>query len=236
VFLHINLDESRSTSRTVGGSNCDPPAVHITIREADRRVFSGSSKRMIDAVLDQAWFLGIGLTLLGLLLLGWSLGRSAGLRWVGLVIALAGIGLVSWEMLTESPFEVVRKSLRQIIDAAKAGDPEPICSSIAADYRDESRDRKALCSLVRTRIGESAIEDISLAGLELSREGEQIIARFVAHVSGRQSRASGRMPGGRYPVRLRIDFRPEGEGWKVGAIRRYDIIQSAKEIPLDSLR
>jgi hypothetical protein len=188
-------------------------------------------------VIDHLWLVAPSTLVVGVLI-GWLAVRSsrppvlAG----GFVVILLGLGMMTWDFLTESPFEQIRTTLDEIISAAERGDPEGICQRIGSTYQDGFRDQAGIRSLIRARIGEADVEDVSLAGVEMARQGEDIEVSYVAHVQGRQTRGAGGLPTGRYPVRLRMLFRREGEEWRVVAVRRFDIIQSAKEIPLDSLR
>jgi hypothetical protein len=188
-------------------------------------------------LMDHLWLVAPFVVGLGVFV-SWLALRSAHQRGmaVGVAIVLSGLGMMAWDYLNESPFEQVRATLDEMVAAAERGDPEPICQRIASTYQDGVRDQAGVQSLIRSRIGEADVEGVSLAGVEMARQGEEIEESFVAHVEGRQTRGAGGLPTGSYPVRLRMLFRREGEGWRVGAVRRFDIIQSAKEIPLDSLR
>jgi hypothetical protein len=159
--------------------------------------------------------------------------RSFGIA--GLLLLLLGGAGVFWDQIWESPFDKVRTALRVMTEAAEQGQADPICSLIAPSYSDGARGATAVASLIRERIGQAAMADVSLAGLELARIDSRIEAKFVAHVQGRSTGSSTRSHSGHYPVRLKMVFTEEPEGWKVVAVHRYDIIQSAKEIPLDSL-
>ncbi len=191
----------------------------------------------MDFLLDYLWVIAPASFAVGVFFCWLALrsGRPSALAG-GVIIILAGLGMMAWDFFTVSPFEQVRTTLDEMVAAAERGDPDAICQRIASTYQDGVRDQAGLQSLIRTRIGEADIENISLAGVEMTRQAEDIEVSYVAHVEGRQTRGAGGLPTGSYPVRLRMLFRREGEGWRVAAVRRFDIIQSAKEIPLDSLR
>lgn len=146
--------------------------------------------------------------------------------------ALSLAGLIVLDQWIETPIEQARASLDRIVNAARTGDADTIAGLIAPTYSDESRDRAGLESVVRQHFSRARLSTISIAGLQLSRESsERVAARFVAHISGAyQGQSTGAES---YPVRLRIDFVADEGVWKMGCVRRFDPIQSAREIPLD---
>ncbi|MBX9653403.1 hypothetical protein K2Y11_07250 [bacterium] len=146
-----------------------------------------------------------------------------------LLIGAALFGIDYWVV---SPTEQIRAVLAQIIQAAKEGDAKTIDEAVSSQYSDGTRDHDTLVSLIHSRIDHADIENVSLAGLEFAHQEGDIQTSFVAHVSGRYQ---GMNPGQAYPVRLKILFRREGDTWRMISIHRYDPIQSAKEVPLDSL-
>ncbi|MBY0588979.1 hypothetical protein K2X85_17535 [bacterium] len=185
---------------------------------------------------DHLWFISLLLVSLGGSAL-WVASRSgspAGQRWSVALLLVGGLALAI-ELVWASPFDHVRACLDRMVQGAKAGDPEPICQAIATDYHDGRHDADQLRELIRSRLHAGAVDDVRLAGLEFSREGDDIQASFVVHVRSPNGRSSSPYPAGSYPIRLKMLFREE-QGWKVVAVRRFDIIQSAKEIPLDSVR
>jgi len=189
---------------------------------------------MPNFVFDYLWFLAALGGLVGLTSL--YAGIRSGSRSVVLgafVCLLTGAALFGLDYWIVSPTEQVHAVLSRIIHAAKEGDAKTISAAVSSHYSDGTRDHDTLVSLIDSRIRDSNIENVSLAGLEFAHQDGDIQTSFVAHVSGRYL---GMSPGQAYPVRLKILFRREGDTWKMVSIHRFDPIQSAKEVPLDSLR
>ena len=156
-------------------------------------------------------------------------------RWLLTAIALL-LGAIFTFLLDraiETPFEQVRNTLRSIVASAEKQDAEAIVAALASDYFDGTRRHAQMAALVRDRIDDARIDRVGLAGLELAREEGGVTARFVAHVAGSDARGGSRVQS--YPVRLKITFIQENDSWKMNAVRRYDIVQSAREVPLDAL-
>ena len=188
---------------------------------------------MPNFVYDYLWFVAALGVVVGVTSL--YAGLRSGSRPVlmgALLCLVTGATLFGIDYWIESPTEQVRAVLARIINAAERRDANTIIDAVSSQYSDSARNRDTLVSLIHSRIGDSNIENVSLAGLEFAHLGDDIQASFVAHVSGRYQ---GMDPGQAYPVRLKILFRREGDTWKMATIRRFDPIQSGREVPLDSL-
>jgi hypothetical protein len=188
---------------------------------------------MPNFVFDYLWILAALGLVVGLTSL--YAGLRSGNRSViaGAVLCLAtGAALFGIDYWVVSPTEQVHQVLSRIIHAARNKDAKTISDAVSSQYTDGTRDRDTLVSLIHSRIDHADIENVSLAGLEFAHQDGDIQTSFVAHVSGRYQ---GMNPGQAFPVRLKILFRREGDTWKIVSIHRYDPIQSAKEVSLDSL-
>lgn len=166
----------------------------------------------------------------------WLFLRGGGSRAIAsaVVLSAAAAVLVVVDVFADTPVKQARRALEVVLDAARSGDAETIVRSIADDYADGSRDRAGIESLVRRHVPQAKLSQLTVNGLQLAREGnDRVVTKFVAHARGTyEGHATG---GESYPVRMRIDFGRRPDGWKMTSIRRFDPIQSTREIPLDRI-
>jgi hypothetical protein len=185
-------------------------------------------------LIDHLTLVGSVLVLVGLAL-GYVRLRSGGaiLFLVAILSLLLGAGALITDVLFETPIEQVGRRLDGMISAAEAGDEAFLVNALAASYHDGRRDRQAMADLIRVRIDEADFDHVRIAGLEFARVNEDVEASFVAHVRGSSRGSAGYES---FPIRLKILFRKEGSTWQVGSIRRFDVVQSGREVDLDSWR
>lgn len=151
-------------------------------------------------------------------------------------LALLVLAAASWwlDQAIETPTEKVRFLVRSMATAAERGDTAYLISLISPQYDDGAHDQAGLSALIERRVREGEADHVRLAGLEVaSSDPGETTARFVAHLSGRIGQAT---PVQGYPIRLAMTFHQIAGEWKLRSIRRFDILQSAKEIPLESIR
>lgn len=151
-----------------------------------------------------------------------------------IVCILAALGLAVLASVVSTPNQLVRAELDRVVEAFKDGDETAVLASFANDYSDGARNRADIERLVRQHMSRARLSDIWLSGVTLAPAPQaRRTARFVAHVVGDyQGQSTG--PDS-YPVRMEIDFTLVGADWKIVAIRRYDPIRSAEQIPLDRI-
>jgi len=182
---------------------------------------------------DHVWLFALLMAAL-VLFAAWLFVRSGDVR-AAAVAALGVVGIAGLFLLAsfvETPSEQVQKTLDRIVEAARQGDAETIVGFISNSYADGSRDKPSLAAIDRRHFSEARLQSVALSGVRIEPERtDLVVAKFVAHIGGEYR---GQSTGSEdYPVRLRIEFRRESDAWRMGSIRRFDPIQSAKEISLD---
>lgn len=189
----------------------------------------------MEYVLDHWLPIVLAMSLAAMASLSVSL-RGGDKRWLAIALGCAATAACVYLLASAlpTPNQLVRRQLDCVVSAFKDGDEAKVLDAFSQDYSDGTRDKDAMERLVRQHMSKARLRDVWLTSVSIGKApSDRRRARFVAHVTGNyQGRATG--PDS-YPIRLEVDFALSGEDWKIVSVRRFDLIRSALEIPLDRI-
>ncbi|QDU60601.1 hypothetical protein Pan216_14480 [Planctomycetes bacterium Pan216] len=183
---------------------------------------------MLTSLLTNPWpavvLLGVGAVLFAVL----AINRQQRRYLAGSALCVVLTGVVLWAASAwVTPAEQVDALLDRLAIAGEQGDARTIVDALAATTGDEQRQRE-LARVIENTFERADFSSVRLRGQQISVEGDRATARFLAIVDGDyQGRAFNGVR-----VRLAVELVKLGEAWKIVDVKRYELVDAKKEMPI----
>lgn len=136
------------------------------------------------------------------------------------------------DYLVLTPAEEVEEILDQLSQAAVRGDAEAIVGRLSMSYAHGGLDHAGLASLIRRETAGIRLSSLRLNGRSIVADKDgTVTANFVAVLSG----SRGGYTADYVPIRLRLTFQREPDGYRIVRVQRFEpAFHADREIPLQS--
>lgn len=183
-------------------------------------------------LFENHWPLAIVTIAIGLFLIRRSLvtrRKTSGYVGVGILLVGVGVAIVGWRV--ETPAEQVDRVLDDLVAAGLRRDVTMIERHIGGGFQQDGLTKAILVERLRREFENFTPQSLKFNGRELRKDGDKIVADFVAVTSGQYRQT----PINFYPIRTRATFEKSGETWQIVRLQRFDPTGNMnRELPLFS--